>query len=309
MKSKTIIMVIIVFILLAGFFIIFNNSKHINSNEIGNSSNISSAEEIKSNNAIVIINNNKIQNENLIDEFIEKAIDTNTEIQELNIKQDNTNIKVTYTPGEFAKAMASKNNKEGITVPASDGSLDSNKKIYGYYTLFIDGKIKGEYPLGSHTIQRTTSENIVTLYFNAPLIDYSTIPEICIYSLEDSNYTKKFDLSYNQRKDLGIKTMYEANGYSVKTFGGDVDIVINGDMTYFLEKALSEKVITVDDILEQAKIDLKYGICQSAYYSDGGSTEYMYNQYTILKLNTLENEKDLIIGMGGQIINLYNKNK
>ena len=309
MKSKIIIMVVIVIIMLVGFFIIFKSNKPINNNEIDNSINISSAKQIEGKNDIVIINNNIIQNENLIDEFIEKAIDTNIERQELNIKQDNTNIRVTYTPGEYAEAMASKNKEGGVTVPASDGSYDSNKKIYGYYTLFIDGETKGEYPLGSHTIQRTTTENMVTLYFNAQLIDYSTIPEICKYSLEDSNYTKKFDLSYNQRKDLGIKTVYDADTYSVKTFGGDVDIVIDGDMAYFLEKALGDNVITADDILEQAKIDSKYGICQSAYYFDGGSTEYMYNQYTILKLNTLENEKDLIIGMRGQIINLYNKNK
>lgn len=309
MKSKVIIMIVILVIMLVGLFIIFKDNKQINTNEINNIGNISSSEEIKSENNIVIINNNKIQNENLIDEFIEKAIDTNAENQELNIKQDGTNIKVTYTSGEYAKAMASMTDEGGVTVPAGDGSSDSNKKIYGYYTLFIDGERKGEYPLGSHTIQRTTSGNIVTLYFNAPLIEYSTIPEICKYNLEDSYYTKKFDLSYNQRKDLGIKTIYNADMYLVKTFGGNVDIVIEGDMAYSLEKALSEGVVTVDDILEQAKIDLKYGICQSAFYSDGGSIEYMYNNYTILKLNTLDNEKDLIIGMSGQIIDLYNKNK
>ena len=38
----------------------------------------------------------------------------------------------------------------------------------------------------------------------------------------------------------------------------------------------------------------------------------MYNNnqenYTILKLNTLNNEKDLVIGMSGKIIDLYNEN-
>lgn len=271
---------------------------------------------MQENNNIVIIKNNKIQNENLIDEFIEKAVDTTIESQELNIKQDDVNIKVTYTPGEYAKAMNSQSSEESTNVPLSDGSFESNKKIYGYYTLIVNEEVKGEYPLRSHTIRRTTSsDKIVTLYFDALLIDYISIPEICKYDLDSSNYNKKFDLSYNQRKDLGIKNVYDADMYSVKTFGGDVDIIIEDDMVYSLENALNEKVITSDDILEKAKIDYKYGICEEAYYSDGGSVEYMYNtsdenKYTILKLNTLDNEKDLIIGMGGQIINLYHeKNK
>ena len=55
-----------------------------------------------------------------------------------------------------------------------------------------------------------------------------------------------------QRKDLGIKEVFDYGEYKVKTFGGDV---------------------------------------------------------TLLKLNTLDGDKDLIIGMGGQIINSYNKNR
>lgn len=315
MKNKIIILIII--ILIAGICFYFNNKNQTQNNEINlvnedklqvlvnNESSI-----INNEFSMVIIKNNIIENENLIDDFIEKAIDTNMEEQELNIKQDNTFIKVKYTPGEYAKAYNSNRNQEdGIIVPSSDGSFESNKNVYGYFTLIVDEELKGEYPLGLHTIQRITSENNVTLYFYAPLIDYSTIPEICKYNLDSSNYSKKFDLNYIQRKDLGIKDIYDMDDYSIKTLGGDVDIIIEDDMVYHLEEALNNKVITPNDILEQVKTDLKYGICQNAYYSDGGSVEYMYNDYTILKLNTLEDEKDLIIGMSGQIINIYNKNK
>lgn len=82
-------------------------------------------------------------------------------------------------------------------------------------------------------------------------------------------------------------------------------------MVYKLEDALNQKIITPDDIINQAKMDFKYGLCQEVYYQDGGSTEYRYYkqpQYTILKFNTLTNDKDLIIGMGGTIINSYYKN-
>ena len=80
-------------------------------------------------------------------------------------------------------------------------------------------------------------------------------------------------------------------------------------MVYNLEDALKQKVITPNDILEQSKTDGKYGICDGDSYYDGGSMEYRYNDFTILKLNTLDGDKDLVIGMRGQIIDLYNKNK
>ena len=87
-----------------------------------------------------------------------------------------------------------------------------------------------------------------------------------------------------------------------------------GDAVYSLEDALNRKVITPEDIFAQVKKDLKYGVCMDGMYSDGGSIEYCYygekdNQYTILKLGTLDGEKDLVIGMGGQILSSYNKNK
>ena len=260
----------------------------------------------------VIIKNNEIQNEELIDEFIQKAIYSNSVSQEIEIIQDDTKIKLKYTSGEYAKAISAEN-EERVILPTSDGTYEQNKKVYGYYSLFVNDELKGEYPLGSHLIKRAIDGENVTLYVDAPLIEYTEMQTICKYSLESSDYSKKYDLVYMQRKDLGIKNIFDEEDYSVKSFGGDVSIIMaGGDAVYSLEDALNRKVITPEDIFAQAKMDAKYGICQEGLYSDGGSIEYCYygetdNQYTILKLNTLDGEKDLIIGMGGPILSLYNK--
>lgn len=129
---------------------------------------------------------------------------------------------------------------------------------------------------------------------------------------ESNNDVQNFKLIYNQRKDLGIKTIIDKNtsdqyDYSICTFGGDVTITIDGDMVYSLEDALSKNIITGEDILEQAKIDEKYGLCEEGYYLDGGSTEYLYSDYTILKCNTLDGNKNLYIGMKGEILSQINK--
>ena len=266
---------------------------------------------------VVIIQNNKIQNEHLIDEFIEKTDYTKNESQELNILQDNKNIKITYTPGQYAKMYQQNTGEEVVNfnLPLDDGSFESRQKVYGYYTLLKEDEEPLKFALIDHHIARTINDDKVVLYFNAPFIEYVEIPNICSYSVESSEYSKKYSLTYHQRKDLGIKEIYDAGDYKIKTFGGDVSIILTGgDAVYTLEEALNRKVITPEDILTQVKKDLKYGVCMDGMYSDGGSIEYCYygeidNKYTILKLGTLDGEKDLVIGMGGQILSSYNKNK
>ena len=266
---------------------------------------------------VVIIKNNKIQNEYLIDEFIERTDYTKNESQELNILQDNEKIKITYTPGEYAKEHSNSTDKETVnyTTTLGEGTFENRQKLYGYYTLTKNDEEPLKFALGDHHLARVIDDNNVVLYFDAPLIEYVKTNSICSYSVESSDYSKKYSLKYSQRKDLGIKEIFDAGDYKIKTFGGDVSIIMDGgDVVYSLEDALNQKVITPDDILTQAKKDLKYGICMNGMYYDGGSVEYCYygeivNQYTILKLNTVDGQKDLVIGMGGQILNSYNKNK
>ena len=160
-------------------------------------------------------------------------------------------------------------------------------------------------------LKRNTENGVVRLQFTT-FKDVTEFPVICSYSLESSNYTNKFELNYHQRKDKGLKTIIDHNTnvdyeYSIHTLGGDVDFTIENDMVYTLEKALEENIVTVEDILNQARIDADYGICEEGGYSDGGSTEFMYEDCTILKYSTLDGLEDLVIGYKGQIINEVNK--
>lgn len=121
-------------------------------------------------------------------------------------------------------------------------------------------------------------------------------------------------INYYQRKDLGIYTILNNNDCSLKTFGGNVMVTVynttlNNPMLT-LEEAINQNLISIDTILAQANEDAKYGICPIVgFCNDGGSKEYIYNDYTILKLKTLSGDKDLVIGMQGSILNMYNKCK
>lgn len=134
------------------------------------------------------------------------------------------------------------------------------------------------------------------------------------------NNQQSFVLKYNQRKDLGIKEIYDTGNYKIKTFGGDVTITIDNTEYSFID-ALNQNIINGEDIINQAEMDTEKNICEKANYYDGGSIEYRYSEYTILKMNrnrlkfidsdeyTGEDNHDLIIGMKGEILDKYEKQK
>ena len=265
------------------------------------------------NQEIVIIENGNIQNENKLDEFMDKANNREASILQIHaISGEKTdNIKLEFVPGKIEEINTEETNTINIQVPSSAAIAEEYQEAYGYYKITVNDTETGRYDGLRWQMKRITKDNIVQVIMEPFLIEVTEFPVICEYSLESSSYEKKFELTYMGRKDMGVKKIAEKNqfdnlDFGVYTIAGDVSITIEGDMVYSLEDALSQSVITVQDILEQAKADKKYGFCEEAYYSDGGSIEYRYSTYTILKYNTLDGNKDLVIGMPGTIINQVN---
>lgn len=260
---------------------------------------VESSNPIQKLNEVVIIDG-KIENEDLIDEFFNNLSE---EKAELNIKEDDKNIKIEFIAGQNMIVI---NSEESGRIDVGDGSFESNKKLYGYYSIYRNGQLSRELPLPTWYLKRVTKDDKVILRFESigEIAHEEDLPVVCEYDLKSSNYKNKFSLNYNRRKDLEIKKIYDAGDYKIKSFGGDVDIVIEEDMVYSLKDAL-DNIITPEDIMEKIENDAKYGICYVGEFSDGGSKEYIYDKYTILKLNTLDGDKDLIIGMQGSIINAY----
>ena len=265
------------------------------------------------NQEIVIIENGNIQNENKLDEFMDKANNREASILQIHaISGEKTdNIKLEFVPGKIEEINTEETNTVNIQVPSSAATAEEYQEAYGYYKVTVNDTETGRYDGLRWQMKRITKDNIVQVIMEPFLIEVTEFPVICEYSLESSSYEKKFELTYMGRKDMGVKKIAEKNqfdnlDFGVYTIAGDVSITIEGDMVYSLEDALSQSVITVQDILEQAKADKKYGFCEEADYSDGGSIEYRYSTYTILKYNTLDGNKDLVIGMPGTIINQVN---
>lgn len=90
--------------------------------------------------------------------------------------------------------------------------------------------------------------------------------------------------------------------YNIYTYDGSVNILINGE-EFSLRNALLENKITMNEIIAKANKDLKDNKITGDTYKDGGSAIYNYENYTIIKLHTLEGNRDVYIGTKSMNIN------
>ena len=131
-------------------------------------------------------------------------------------------------------------------------------------------------------------------------------------SAEKLDDKKEFELVYNQNDKKELTKIIDKNSseyydFDIYTYGGDVLININ-DKSYDLKEALLQNIISVDDILDKAKNDVQNNVCTEGEYLDGGSIEYYYEDYTILKCHKEDIVKgtireDFVIGMKKEILN------
>lgn len=106
-----------------------------------------------------------------------------------------------------------------------------------------------------------------------------------------------FELIFNERKDLEVKTIVSKDetdkySYGIYSRGGDVKIKIDNTQ-YDLRDALLNDKITMEEIIAKANQDLENKMLQA---NDGGSIEYPYDTYTIIKLHRINGNRDVYIG-------------
>ena len=120
-------------------------------------------------------------------------------------------------------------------------------------------------------------------------ITYNPIPDFEIFF-----YDKHPIESY---KFYTILDKSETNKYNYNIYGydGNVSIKIDGN-EYSLKDALLENKITMEEIIEKANKDKEDGKITAEMYKDGGSMEYYYDNYTIVKFATLSGNRDVYIG-------------
>ena len=123
-------------------------------------------------------------------------------------------------------------------------------------------------------------------------ITYNSIPdfEILFYAKDSTENYKVYTILDKSETD---KYDYNIYGYN-----GIANIKIDGN-EYSLKEALLENKITMEEIIGKANKDEKDGKITAEMYKDGGSMEYYYDNYTIIKFATLSGNRDVYIGTKG----------
>lgn len=111
---------------------------------------------------------------------------------------------------------------------------------------------------------------------------------------------KNFEILYTQNnsklENVVNKNNSDTYKYNVYTYGGSV-LIKDDNAEYEFKEAIEKNIITIDEILNKAKEDSQNQICTEEIYYDGGSLQYRYSDYTILKYHERNGNEDIVIGM------------
>lgn len=219
-----------------------------------------------------------------------------------------------YNKKELEKFITSYNNKKKYSIRVvnytkegkaliADLYTNGNGKIEGYfdskrdirYSSYENNKIvkkvfdnieKEEQE--ENTIIVLKGENIDELY----LLRYNNKAIPVEYNSEYTlNITRKEDDSNIKRELITDKNFEQKHGYNVYYYGiEEVKVLQNGKEVDLKEAILKDNAI-IEKIVLKAEKDTGLGIVKNyGMYKDGGTEEYEYDNYNIIKSNRLAGE-------------------
>lgn len=117
--------------------------------------------------------------------------------------------------------------------------------------------------------------------------------------LVDNNYYFSFELLYKDENNEKISKILKDDeidnvDYNVYSYGGTVKIKIDNEELN-LRDALLNKEVSISSIISKCIKDAKENKVESEIYKDGGTVIYKYENYWIIKFNTIDGNKDLCI--------------
>ena len=219
-----------------------------------------------------------------------------------------------YNKKELEKFITSYNNKKKYSIRVvnytkegkaliADLYTNENGKIEGYfdskrdirYSSYENNKIvkkvfdnieKEEQE--ENTIIVLKGENIDELY----LLRYSKKDIPVEYNSEYTlNITRKEDDSNIKRELITDKNFEQKHGYNVYYYGIEEVKVLQNGKEVDLKEAISKDNAIIEKIILKAEKDTGLGIVKNyGMYKDGGTEEYEYDDYNIIKSNRLVGE-------------------
>lgn len=168
------------------------------------------------------------------------------------------------------------------------------KKVQEYYSELETEKEKNDTSNIMETTIKPINNNIVV---ESNLTQTETLEN-------ETKPTGDFKIIFNSSgSGNNINTILDKSetdkyDYSIYAYMGSVNIIIDGT-EYSLKDALKSNKITMEKIIEKAKKDIPDAIV----YRDGGTTVYHYENYTIIKVNKVDGNRDVYIGTKDMTLN------
>ncbi len=229
--------------------------------------------------------------------IIEKEV-TDRETFDFKTDTNGSNDTVSHDEHSFFGKVIESNEKKIIVEPNENEEIrkssdkisvelrENNDEIYIIGTnvkITYDGTIMESYPaqVKATKIEVKSAENFEILFY-----DKQPQSDIKAHKIIDKNETDKYN-------------------YDVYMYDGSVNIRIDGK-DYSLKEALLENKITMEEIIAKANQDEKDGKIKADMYKDGGSVEYHYENYTIIKCHTVDGNRDVYIGNKNLTLNDLN---
>ena len=241
----------------------------------------------------ITISNDKVHNLEKLDEFIENVNNVLYE-NEISLKVNLYTIEgniitkeLTYVPIQGNYEENYKNRKLLVKTDYSNDKFSSQ------------GIVNEEYLMQPYKLERKFVKDgkIIQIILKKSNRSSNVEDEVRLfeYELQDTDYAENNYIYYAQRKDMGVDKINSEEDFDIYVIGGNVTIAKNNEEAKDFSEAIEAKYISIDEILKQAEVDSKYGVCRRGFYSDGGTIEYRYQDYTLIKANTLAGNKDFII--------------
>lgn len=121
---------------------------------------------------------------------------------------------------------------------------------------------------------------------------------------EDFEITVKKSNNTQKKKILNNKDLdADKQDFNLYYYGLEEVTVKVNNKTMPLEEALRSGKVTLQGIVAKANKDYESKSIRGDMYLDGGSMEYYYDNYTIIKCHSLNGNRDVYIGIDGMTLN------
>lgn len=330
---KGLITLLIIFVIVEGAIIGYDiYQKHMNNNKEDDSNSKIEENVDKNKEKDKELDNKKKEKKNKDEEEYDKIISSRRKLENLPIdyniiealkdKSVLVNSGKIYNKKELEKLITAFNNKKKYSIRVVNYTKEGKPLIADLYTNG-NGKIEGYFD-SSRDIRYSSYENnkIVKKVFDniqkeeqeentIIVLKGENIDELYLlrYSKKDipveynSEYTlniiRKEDDSNIRRELITDKKFKQKHGYNVYYYGIEKAKVLKDGKEIDLKEAISKDNEIIEKIVSKAEKDAGLGIVTNyGMYNDGGTAEYTYNNYNIIKCDKLSengNIKDVYI--------------